>query len=85
MSEQVKPEDLDALRALKEVAGNKKVTSEVTALEAEIARLEYQNAVLKKYVEYGLKLEDHINVHSGEIIRKEDDESTEDEADEGAD
>ena len=83
MSEQIKEEDLNSLREFKEKAESKRIEPLLIALEAKGARLEYQNVVLKTYVEYGLSLEDHIDENMGTIMRKKDDESTESEIDEG--
>ncbi len=84
MSERVKEEDLNSLREFKEKAESKRIEALLVSLEAKGTRLEYQNEVLKTYVKYGLSLDDHIDENTGTIMRKkDDDESTENEVDEG--
>lgn len=76
-------EELEYLRDLKKRHESGQMVAEMAALESKVAYLEYQNAVLKKFIEYELSLDDHIDVKSGKIKRKQDDESTESEVDEG--
>ena len=83
MSEQIKEEELNSLREFKEKAESKRIEALLVSLEAKATRLEYQNVVLKTYIEYGLSLEDHIDESTGTIVRKKDDESTENKVDEG--
>lgn len=77
------PNDVEDLNQLKSVLEKKRLISEIASLQYQIARLTYQNAVLKKYVENDLNINDTIVEETGEIIRRENDEESESQNDDG--
>lgn len=66
MSERISEEDLKEIQALAE---KKKNAFNVAQLSVKTTELEYENAVLQKFVKYGLKFGDTIS-QEGVIERK---------------
>ncbi len=77
MNDRISSEDQEILYQLKMSAANANATAKVSSLE-------YENALLRMYLKYGLSVDDSINEATGEIrIGKKDEESTDDEDDAG--
>ena len=84
MSDRILDEDQEVLYQLKINATAANAAVEVSTLKGHASFLEYENAMLKMYLKYGLSIKDSINEATGEIrIGKENEESTDDQGDAG--
>ena len=68
--ERVSEEDLKALSTLKDRVERAVLVAQKTSADARCANLEYESAVQKIFIRYGLSAEDQVNEDTGEIKRK---------------